>query len=188
MKDLIFIFFSFFLDNLVMAWHLVSEIPQDEVEEFVKKFRKKSRFLVDERLGANVAKVLCDEGWNAKYVGKLGLKGHSDEDVFARAWSDDRIILTHDTDFLDDRRFPPHRNPGVVVLPGAQGDDASLLTALAGLLSFVGPFREGYRKGKVIVSANAEWTFIRQDPDTGAMKRRRFRIPPRGPMEEWRDE
>src|SRR3990172_101090 len=158
-----------------MAWRRVPETPAAEVEAFVSQFRKRARFLVDESLGAEVAEVLRDQGWNARYVTELGLEGHSDEDVFARAWADDRIILTHDTDFLDDKRFPPHRNPGVVVLPGAEGDDPSLLTALAGLVSFVAPFREGYRRAKVIVSADAEWTFIRQNPETGAMEKRRFR-------------
>jgi hypothetical protein len=171
-----------------MTWRRVPEAPEKEVEAFVKQFRKKARFLVDESLGRNVADVLRDYGWNTKYVGDLGLDGHSDEDVFARAWADDRILLTHDRDFLDDRRFPPHRNPGLVVLPGAEGNEAALLLALAGLVSFVGPFREGYRRDKVHVSADAEWTFIRRNVDTGAMEKRRFRIPPNGPMEEWTDE
>jgi hypothetical protein len=171
-----------------MPWHRVTDVPNDKVHAFAQQFQKKARFLVDESPGPNVAEVLRDQGLNAKYVADLGLDGHSDEDVFARAWSEDRIILTHDTDFLDDKRFPPHRNPGVVVLPGAQGDDAVLMTSLAGLLSFVAPFREGYRRSKVIASADAEWTFIRRDLDTGAMTKRRFRIPPRGPTQEWTDD
>src|SRR3990172_5282622 len=158
-----------------MAWRRVPETPAAEVEAFVSQFRKRARFLVDESLGAEVAEVLRDQGWNARYVTELGLEGHSDEDVFARAWADDRIILTHDTGFLDDKRFPPHRNPGVVVLPGAQGDDAPLIRALAGLVSFVAPFREAHRREKVVVSEDAEWTFIRQNPDSGAMEKRRFR-------------
>lgn len=176
------------MGNIVMTWHRVPDAPQEEVKAFADQFRKRARFLVDESLGVDVAKVLQDQGWNAKYVAELGLEGHSDEDVFARAWVDDRIVLTHDTGFLDDRRFPPHRNPGVVVLPGAQGDEVSLITALAGVSSFVAPFREGYRRRKVLVSANSEWTFIGQNPDSGAMEKRRFRIPPRGVMEEWSDE
>jgi hypothetical protein len=74
------------------------------------------------------------------------------------------------------------------VLPGAQGDEVSLVTALGGVASFVVPFREGYRRCKVLVSANSEWTFIGRNPETGAMERRRLRIPPRGTMEEWSDE
>jgi hypothetical protein len=171
-----------------VPWRRVPEAPQEEIDAYAKRFRKKARFLVDESLGVNVAEVLREHGWNAKYVAELGLEGHSDEDVFARAWADDRIILTHDADFLDDRRFPPHRNPGIVVLPGAQGDELPLITALAGLMSFVAPFREGYRREKVVVSADAVWTFIRQNPNTGATEKRRFHIPPRGSFEEWIDE
>ena len=46
---------------------------------------------------------------------------------------------------------------------------------------------ERARRAKAVVSADAEWTFIRQNPDTGAMEKRRFRIPPNGPFEEWID-
>ena len=42
----------------------------------------------DEAMDVEVAGALRDLGWNTKYVGDLDLVGHSDEDVFARAWSD----------------------------------------------------------------------------------------------------
>ena len=172
-----------------MPWRELALPPAKEVEAFVNGFRKKSRFLVDESVGSGVAEILRDAGWNAHYVEEMGLKGRSDEEVFARAWKEDRILLTHDTDFLDDRRFPPHRNPGVIVLPGASGGDTPLLTALAGVVSFVAPFREGYRYTKVTVSDDAIWTFISRDPETGAMTRRRLRTLPRHrPIEEWVEE
>ena len=173
---------------MIMVWRRVPDAPQEEVEAYAKKFREKARFLVDESLGTNAAELLRAQGWNAKYVAEMNLERRSDEDIFARAWDDDRIILSHDRDFLDDRRFPPHRNPGVVVLPGAQGDEMSLLAALAGLVSFVAPFRKGYRRAKVVVSANNDWTFIRQNPETGRMEKRRLRIPARGALEEWIEE
>ena len=171
-----------------MGWKELPETPACEIEGFVSQFRKKARFLVDESLGKKVAEVLTDLGWNARYVGDEGLAGRSDEDVFARAWADNRIILTHDGDFLDDRRFPPNRNPGVVVLPGAQGPDAPLITALAGLVQIVAPFREGYWQTKVAVSADATWTFIRRNPDSGAMEKTVIRVPPHGRVTMWEDE
>jgi hypothetical protein len=59
-----------------------------------------------------------------KYVAELGLLGKSDEDVFAAAWNEQRVIVTHDVDFLDNRRFPPNRNPGIIRIgPGADGED-----------------------------------------------------------------
>jgi predicted nuclease of predicted toxin-antitoxin system len=68
--------------------------------------RGKARFIVDESAGVEVARVLQREGYNTKYVGELGLCGHSDEDVFAAACKDNRILVTHDADFLNNRRFP----------------------------------------------------------------------------------
>ncbi len=164
------------------------ETPKDEVDAFVAPFRRKVRFLVDESLGVEVAKTLRDLGWNVEFVGEIGLAGHSDEDVFARAWAENRILLTHDHDFLDDRRFPPHRNPGLVVLPGGSGDEQGLLRALAGLVAIVAPFREGYWHNKVIASADGTWTFIRRNAQTGAMERTRIRTGRRGKTEIWVDE
>ena len=170
-----------------MPWEAAPDITNEEYQSLVREFRNKSRFLVDENLGVEVARALRDLGWNTKYVGDLDLVGHSDEDVFARAWSDERIILTHDHDFLDDRRFPPHRNPGVVVLPGAQGNEDALLRALAGMLSMVAPFRDAYWRTKVGIAADETWTFIRRNAKTGDMEKTRLRGVRRGPVEVWRD-
>jgi predicted nuclease of predicted toxin-antitoxin system len=168
-----------------MAWKVLEKTPQHEIDAFVRNWRKKARFLVDESLGVEVARLLRDAGWNAKYVGEVRLSGRSDEDVFAFAWSDDRILLTHDADFLDDRAFPPHRNPGVVVLPGAQGETERLLKGLAFVLSVVGRFREGYRGTKVLVNADGSWTIIDRNLGTGVMERTKFRTLPHGPVEIW---
>jgi predicted nuclease of predicted toxin-antitoxin system len=125
-----------------MPWKKVDLPAQREIDAYVRQFKKKARFLVDESLGSEAAKVIRELGWNVKYVDEVALVGHSDEGVFAFAWSDDRILLTHDRDFLDDRSFPTHRNPGVVVLPGGDGDEAALIKALSFVLSVVAPFRE----------------------------------------------
>ncbi len=98
-------------------WKHYREITADEIREFKRQWSKKARFLVDECLGIEAAKVLTAFGWNALFVEDAHLANHSDEDIFAYAWRSDRIILTHDGDFLDDRRFPLNRNPGVIILP-----------------------------------------------------------------------
>jgi hypothetical protein len=41
-----------------------------------------------------------------------------------------RILLTHDEDCWDDRRFPEHRNPGLVIVPGATGDQTDMISGL----------------------------------------------------------
>ena len=105
-----------------MPWKKLEEPSDDDRRELDLQFRGKARFLVDENAGIAVAKILQRSGYNAKFVEDLGLRGRSDEDVFAAAWKEKRVVITHDADFLDNNRFPPHRNPGVILIrPGSDG-------------------------------------------------------------------
>jgi predicted nuclease of predicted toxin-antitoxin system len=65
-------------------------------------------------------------------VDDVGLSGRSGEEVLAFAWEEQRILLTHDFDFLDDSRFPFQRNPGLVVLPGGTDSRVGLADAING--------------------------------------------------------
>lgn len=148
---------------------------------------KKARFLVDESAGIGVAELLSHAGYNSLYVHQAGLTGHDDEDVIAFALKHDRVLLTHDAGFLNDRRFPPYRNPGVVVLPGGSGDDRGLRSALSSMLAFVGRFRDFFRQKKVLIAADETWTIIGRNHTTGAMQRNRFRFSANGPPLAWED-
>ena len=87
---------------------------------------KQTKFFVDESLGPEVTAFLREKKLNVKDVFEEGLVGRPDEDVMAFAWRTQRILLTHDRDFLDDHRFPEHRNPGVIVLPGGDGGQIAM--------------------------------------------------------------
>ena len=67
---------------------------------------KKARLLVDESLGIAVNSLLRKWSWNIIDVSEAALVGHPDENLFAYAQTHDRIILTHDEDFLNDRKYP----------------------------------------------------------------------------------
>jgi predicted nuclease of predicted toxin-antitoxin system len=144
------------VERLKMGWKKLPSVTEKQSRDFVR-FRKKARFLVDESLGEGVARILRDHGWNAIFAPDIGLRGRSDEDVFAYAWKDDRVLLTHDRDFLDDRRFPPHRNPGVIVLPGASGTGEGLGSALRSVVSIIGPSRKAFRRFKVEITQDGVW-------------------------------
>ncbi len=168
-----------------MPWRTLPEPPNDaDTAAFIKHNTKKARLLVDESLGVNVTEVLREAGWNVKDSSEVGLTGHSDEDVFAFAYRDDRILLTHDEDFLDDRRFPPHRNPGVIVLAGASGGDLVLLEALFRALSIIGYFREIYRASKSTITPDGILTISHRIYQTGAIERTRYRVT-KNRTEEW---
>jgi hypothetical protein len=98
------------------------------------------------------------------------------------------MVWTHDRDFLDDRRFPEHRNPGVVVLPGGDGDNTAMGVGLGTALAVFGHWPATWSKTKAIVSATGEITIRRRYNDTGKMGVSRYRMTGRGHAEEWQQE
>jgi predicted nuclease of predicted toxin-antitoxin system len=149
--------------------------------------RKKTRFLIDESLGIAVAEYLREKGYNAVFADDVGLAGHSDEDVFAYAWRHKRLLWTHDHDFLDNVRFPEHRNPGVVVLPGANGDDSAMGIGIGTALSVFGFAPGVWEKTKTLISSTGEMTIRRRHFDTGKIEIRRFRMTGKGYAQAWED-
>jgi predicted nuclease of predicted toxin-antitoxin system len=118
---------------------------------------RRSKFLVDESLGIGVAQILQHIRYNVKFGPSVGLGGRSDEDVFAFAWREKRILLTHDRDFLDDRAFPFHRNPGVVVLPGEEGESEPRRAAFWSMLNILGEHGNIFPNAKIHIDADNGW-------------------------------
>jgi len=147
-----------------MAWRDL-EVPTDEViRQLDLEFRGKIRFLVDENAGEGVADALRQMGFNSRSARELGLAGRSDEDVFAAAWRENRVIITHDDDFLNNRRFPHHRNPGVVVIrPGADGRDDNGLTRCLVLTTMLGAEHAAFFRGtKIEFTSDETYTVLAQ--------------------------
>jgi hypothetical protein len=153
------------------------ELPED--------FKRKTRFLIDEGLGPFVAEFLRRKGWNALFCGDVGLLGHSDEAVFACAWREGRVLLTHDRDFLDDARFPEHRNPGLIVMAGASGDRYALGHSIGTVIWIFGHAPRVWERSKIVVSADGE-IVIRSRTDGGKFETNRYRT--RGRMIEHLEE
>jgi predicted nuclease of predicted toxin-antitoxin system len=162
------------------------KVVQPSYDSPVRK--KKARFLVDNSLGIEVAGVLRDLGWNAVEVSELGRARHPDESLFSLAWKERRMLLTHDKDFWDDRRFPPDRNPGVVILPGGSGDESALFEALRMLHSVIAPFGTSFPGTKISISSDGVLTTKSRDRKTGAMTETRYRFTRSWDLEEWKDE
>jgi predicted nuclease of predicted toxin-antitoxin system len=140
----------------------------DQVFDFKRKFESKARFLIDESVGMEAARLIRDRGWNVRYVEDVGLLGRSGEEVLAFAWKEQRILLTHDFDFLDDSRFPFHGNPGLVVLPGATGSRLGLADAINGVLALIGPYFKAYRGYKIRITEDGVWTIRSFNTEEGS--------------------
>ncbi len=170
-----------------MGWKPLPPVTDKQSRDF-GRFKKKARFLVDESLGEAVARVLRENKWNAEFAPDVGLGGHSDEDVFAYAWREDRVLLTHDRDFLDDRRFPPHRNPGIVVLPGASGTGEGLGAALRSIVSIIGPNRKAFRRFKIEITQEGMWNIKHMTRASDEVRNWRLRFGRDGEIYEWEEE
>jgi len=171
-----------------VGWKRQKPISRAEISATLQEYRKKSRFLVDESLGPGVTELLRREGWNVKDVSECGLAGHSDEDVLAFAFKDDRFLLTHDPDFLDYRRFPQHRHPGVIVLPGGDGNERALLHALGSMLSVVGHARDLFRPSRMRITKDGVWTVATYEKSEGRVVTTRYRFVRGRGLEIWEDE
>ena len=172
-----------------MGWKRIDRaVSDEEFAAFERDFKRKARFLIDESLGVEAARTIRELGWNAAYVGDAGLVGKSDEDVFAFGWKEDRIILTHDEHFLNDRRFPYHRNPGVIVLPGATGETPGLIDAVSGVLRLVGPYREANRGVKIQITEDGIWSIKGLTKGEVRLQKKRVRFGRHGEVWEWIDE
>jgi predicted nuclease of predicted toxin-antitoxin system len=148
-----------------MPWTKLGLPTEDEMRRMDAEYRGRVRFLVDESMGEQVAQILRSEGFNVRYAGDVGLIGRSDEDVFAEAWRDNRVIITHDPDFLDNSRFPPHRNPGVVLIrPGSSGrDNRGLQVCLIKTTLIAADHATWYRGKKLDYSSEEMLTIISGD-------------------------
>jgi predicted nuclease of predicted toxin-antitoxin system len=165
------------LARIVMAkWVRLADPPKKQVPILRRLLGGRARYLVDESLGKGVAELLTDWGHNVKYGPSVGLGGHADEDVFAYGWRKGRMILTHDRDFLDDKRFPYTRNPGVIVLPGGDGNDRALLKTLYSAVGVFSTYSNVYPNAKIAIDSEGVWTVRSYDKTRGRVENETLKL------------
>jgi predicted nuclease of predicted toxin-antitoxin system len=146
-----------------------------ESEAASRALRETARFLVDENVPPELTRLLTERGYNAKSVSDIGMRGRSDEDVLARALRDNRLLITNDDDFREERRFPEHRNPGIVIIPNGPLTDDGVITALSSMLPLVGKHRGLFAGAVVQVDRDGVLAVTSRDLDSGARVTTRYK-------------
>jgi predicted nuclease of predicted toxin-antitoxin system len=91
------------------------------------------RFKIDENLPIEVTEALEADGHDAISVADQGLGGAHDSQIAEVCTSEDRCLLTMDTDFSDIRSYPPGSHSGIVVFRLAVQDKKSVLAVISRL-------------------------------------------------------
>ena len=89
------------------------------------------RFLIDENICQEAIQFLEEKGHDAKRTPK----GLSNGDVLQLAQEENRILLTHDKDFVNVTLYPPKSILGIVLLKIHPPNVPNVLSVLGKLLS-----------------------------------------------------
>lgn len=109
------------------------------------------RFLIDANLSPRLATLLASEGHDAVAIRQVGLSEASDNEIVDYAAKDDRIVVSHDTDFGALLTFRGLTKPSFILFrssdPITPDEQASLIT------SNLDAFADELEEGAVVVFA-----------------------------------
>jgi predicted nuclease of predicted toxin-antitoxin system len=74
------------------------------------------RIKLDENMPARLSAALRAMGNDVETVYSEGLSGAKDEAVWAASQNEDRLLITQDLDFSDNRRFQPGLHRGIILV------------------------------------------------------------------------
>lgn len=85
-----------------------------------EKLTKRSKFLLDENIPSFLCEMLRDKKLNVKTICEIGLRGQEDNSIWQKSRQEERVLITIDPDFADDKKFPLHISLGIFILSSAE--------------------------------------------------------------------
>ena len=110
------------------------------------------RFLADMGVGVRVVQWLREQGHDAIHLRDENLHRSPDEDVFAKALAEDRIVITFDLDFGDLAAFMHDRPARVILFRMTNARTARVIRRLADVLAVSA---EALARGAIVIVEDA---------------------------------
>ena len=110
------------------------------------------RFLIDNALSPLVADALRTAGHDAVHLREIGLQSASDEQVLERAASEDRTLISADTDFATILALRRERGPSVVLFRRSSRRPAA---QAAFLLANLPNLKQALEEGSIVILQDA---------------------------------